>query len=120
SAEFVDCGIEKQAENPDRFAITCPWQDNSGKNQDYNDLPPQHLWLERGKWYSIEVAHYTDPSNAGTKLWIDGHLVLDHTGHSMTSWKVDSVWLGTCIKDSGITGTLYFDDFVMSTSYIGP
>ncbi|NIM94319.1 MAG: hypothetical protein GTO18_11510, partial [Anaerolineales bacterium] len=30
SAEFVDCGIEKQAENPDRFAITCPWQDNSG------------------------------------------------------------------------------------------
>jgi hypothetical protein len=112
--------LEKQATNPDQFALTCPWQDSEGKNQDHNDLPPANLWLEREKWYSIEVAHYTHSSNAGTKLWINGDLAFDHTGHSMTAWRVDSVWLGTCIKDSGIAGNLYLDDFVLSTSYIGP
>ncbi|MDQ3239496.1 MAG: polysaccharide lyase [bacterium] len=119
SWEYLDVGIDQIATSPDRYAIVMERQDNNGVKYNHDTNPAPQFWLERGKWYAVEVASYTSATNGGVRVWINGQLALNHMGNNLTAWNVKSAWLGTCIKSEGIVGSIYYDNFVLSKSYVG-
>jgi hypothetical protein len=85
--------------------------------------------VEPNRWYYIEFAHYRHNTNGWLKAWLDGKLVINA---SKEAWKVGSYDTDTGLetdwvqmpsyRNGGIltTHNEYFDNFVISSSYIGP
>lgn len=85
--------------------------------------------IEPNKWYSIEYAHYRHNSNGWLKAWVNGKLVINA---SKEAWGVGSYdtdtgyttnWLQIPSYRNGgalTTHNEYIDNFVISSSYIGP
>lgn len=66
-------------------------------------------------WYCVEILR--DVTNHGSKLWVDGNLLLDrvdvHVGNS------DRVWGGILDKTWATTSTVICDCYVVADTYIG-
>lgn len=68
-------------------------------------------------WHCIELMIDTVAGEAG--LWIDG-VSRDTVSGGLGSLTVREVWLGGLLKDTGVTGDLHLDEWVMADAYIGP
>lgn len=120
--DFADFGLMRT--NTDQFTFDCPWRDSGGGFRDNgkNYVCAPAYFFDRNRWYCVEVEYLSDPTAGGTRMWIDGTLVLDHikAGQNSSGMEIGYFWIGTCIKDAGTVGHIYFDDIVISDSYIGP
>ena len=130
-----------------RFEAWCDWQrlDPPGylflytywmemqqdKDGNYwgNMLEPkkaQRFLPERGKWYCLEhMIHANTPGNHDGELaaWIDGKLYLHFTGiqwRSSEQVKIKRIDLGVYVHACTQDNTVWYDDVVVSTGYIGP
>jgi hypothetical protein len=112
------------------------------ENNHYNTPTAEHLdgrypWpgkesegiVKANRWHCIEFAHYRHNTDGWLKAWLDGKLVINA---SKEAWRVDSYdtdvgrdtnWLQIpSYRNGGIhkAHNEYFDNFVISSSYIGP
>ena len=88
--------------------------------------PTQALVPTRGRWHCFEImlkANDPDRSNGEQAAWIDGRLYGHFTGilwrrsHRVT---IKRLCLGVYIHHSPKENTVWFDDVVLSTGYVGP
>lgn len=130
-----------------RFETWCDWQrlDPPGylflytywmemqqdKDGNYwgNMLEPekaQRFLPERGKWYCLEhMIRANAPGKHDGELaaWIDGKLYLHFTGihwRSTEQVKIKRIDLGVYVHACTQDNTVWYDDVVVSTGYIGP
>jgi hypothetical protein len=130
-----------------RFETWCDWQrlDPPGylflytywmemqqdKDSNYwgNMLEPekaQRFLPERGKWYCLEhMIRANTPGKHDGELaaWIDGKLYLHFTGiqwRSSEQVKIKRIDLGVYVHACTQDNTVWYDDVVVSTGYIGP
>jgi len=80
----------------------------------------------RGRWYCLEhMIKANDPgeSNGELAAWIDGTLYIHYTGirwRSSPAVRLKRFDLGVYIHSSAKDNTVWFDDVVLSTGYVGP
>lgn len=77
-------------------------------------------------WHVIEFAVYTHNTNGWIKVWVDGEIAINTEGKfssydTNTGYAVNWVQMPS-YRNGGIIATHeeYFDNFIISTSYIGP
>lgn len=85
---------------------------------------------ERGRWYCMEEAIKANTIKGGVAqtdgelaAWIDGKLYLHYTGfrwRSTGAVKIKRASLGVFVHEARQDNTVWYDDFVVSTGYIGP
>ena len=73
--------------------------------------------LTREAWHSIEVHSYTANGSGTVTVWLDGNVEINATGPNVGG-TISTFYLGVDNFGSS-TGTIYFDDVVVSTSPIG-
>ncbi len=85
---------------------------------------------KRGQWYCVEfMARCNTPSrpDGEAAVWIDGKQLAHHKGinwRSSAKLKLNAFWLMLYVTDRWAkrnkTNTVWFDDVVVATEYIGP
>lgn len=81
---------------------------------------------KRGEWICLEhMIKANDPGEANGELaaWIDGQLYIHYTGirwRSTAALKIKRLDLGVYIHAAEQDNTVWYDDVVLSTGYIGP
>jgi hypothetical protein len=126
SGDYLDLGLNRTTDPLDsaKFAFDCPWKrpDGSyGGGTGYKGVPDDpRYFMDKNKWYCLEVEYKSDPVDGGIRQWINGILVKEFWGKDTHGQEVSLVWFGSCIKYQGIEGDLYIDDVIISDSYIGP
>jgi hypothetical protein len=88
--------------------------------------PAKKTLLDRGRWYCLEMMvklNHPDRADGEQAFWVDGKLVGHFTGirwRTVDTLKVNGFWLELYIHDNPKANTLWYDDAVVSRSYIGP
>ncbi len=84
------------------------------------------MLLERGRWYCLEMMvelNHPDRADGEQAFWVDGKLIGHFTGirwRTVDTLKVNGFWLELYIHDNPQVNRLWYDDVVVSKSYIGP
>jgi hypothetical protein len=82
--------------------------------------------LDRDRWYCFELmvaANAPGGSDGRVAFWVDGELKADFPGlrfRSVNSLNANTVIMGTWSSEYYANQTLWYDDIVAATSYIGP
>jgi hypothetical protein len=88
--------------------------------------PERRTLLDRGRWYCLEMMvklNHPDRADGEQACWVDGKLIGHFTGirwRTVDTLKVNGFWLELYIHDNPKANTLWYDDAVVSRSYIGP
>jgi hypothetical protein len=88
--------------------------------------PEKKVLLERGRWYCLEMMvelNHPDRADGEQAFWVDGKLIGHFTGirwRTVDTLKVNGFWLELYIHDNPQVNRLWYDDVVVSKSYIGP
>jgi len=88
--------------------------------------PEKKTLLERGRWYCLEMmvkVNAPDTADGEQAFWVDGKLVGHFTGirwRTTDALKVNGFWLMLYIHDNPQVNRVWYDDVVVSRSYIGP
>lgn len=96
------------------------WLRTSGGSlylQDGNGFQGTHA-ISTGMWHSIEIHSQAGSGNGVATVWLDGMQDINATTLNMTG-PFSVVYLGPDNADGTQAGSLYFDDFVISTTAIG-
>jgi hypothetical protein len=86
----------------------------------------QRVVLERDRWYCLEhMIQVNDPGQANGELaaWIDGKLYIHYTGfrwRTTPEVKLKRFGIGLYVHRATRDNTVWYDDVVLSTGYIGP
>ena len=89
-------------------------------------VPMPDIILERDRWYCYELMvklNTPDKRDGRIALWIDGKIAGDWHNirfRTVKSLKADQFWLDSYSSQIHENKTLWFDDIVGATSYIGP
>jgi hypothetical protein len=89
-------------------------------------VPRPNLNPERGRWYSFEVmvkANTPGVRDGRIAFWVDGQLTGDFPNlrlRSETGLMLNHVAISTYSSEVHSNKTLWYDDVVAATSYIGP
>ena len=89
-------------------------------------VPMPDIILERDRWYCYELMvrlNAPDKRDGRIALWIDGKIAGDWHNirfRTVKSLKADQFWLDSYSSQIHENKTLWFDDIVGATSYIGP
>ena len=81
---------------------------------------------QRGRWHCFEImlkANDPDKANGEQAAWIDGKLYAHFTGilwRRSAKVKIRRMYLGVYVHNNPRRNTVWFDDVVLSTGYIGP
>ena len=86
----------------------------------------ERMVLERDKWYCLE--HMIQVNEAGQAdgelaAWIDGKLCIHYKGfrwRSTPDVKLKRFGVGVYVHNATRDNTVWYDDVVLSTGYIGP
>lgn len=87
--------------------------------------PAERFVPERGRWYCIEeMVKVNAPGKADGELaaWIDGKLYIHYTGfrwRTTDALKIKRAGLLVYVHESRKNNTVWFDDVVVSTGYVG-
>jgi hypothetical protein len=87
---------------------------------------PERLVPKRGRWYCLEhMIKANTPGHADGELaaWVDGKLYLHFQGirwRSSPEVRVKRIDLGLYVHQATRDNTVWYDDVVVSTGYIGP
>ena len=127
-----------EAENED-YCWTCENMYGPGKYTSGNSTKPLYhkdedidntywsLFDNEGKWICFEF--YANNNNHTTKFWIDGELWMESNpgmfiwggeGSEVFNNGFNKIIFSNYRHDSSFSNTLYIDDVVVSTNYIGP
>lgn len=88
--------------------------------------PDERIVLERGRWYCLEQmiqANTPGEADGEAAAWIDGRLYLHYRGlrwRSDAAVKIKRFDIGIYIHQARKDNTVWYDDVVLSTGYIGP
>lgn len=86
----------------------------------------RRITLERDRWYCLEQMVKTndlDQDNGELAAWVDGQLYVHFRGfrwRTVDSLKVKRASFGIYIHQAEKDNTVWYDDVVLSTGYIGP
>lgn len=81
---------------------------------------------ERGRWYCVELmvkANTVGQADGELAAWIDGKLALHYKGfrwRSTDAVKLKRASLAAYVHEARRDNTVWYDDFVVSTGYVGP
>ena len=88
--------------------------------------PERRFVPERGRWHCLEhMIRANDPeeSNGELAAWIDGKLYVHYTGirwRSTPAVRIKRLDLGLYIHQATRANSVWYDDVIASTGYIGP
>ena len=86
----------------------------------------QRVVLGRDKWYCLEhMIQANDPEVANGELaaWIDGRLYIHYTGfcwRTTRDVRLKRFGIGVYVHRATQDNTVWYDDVVLSTGYVGP
>ncbi len=86
----------------------------------------ERLVLQRDRWYCLEhMIQVNDPGQANGELaaWIDGKLYIHYTGfrwRTTPEVRLKRFGIGVYVHSATRDNTVWYDDVVLSTGYIGP
>ncbi|MEW6234965.1 MAG: hypothetical protein AB1656_06225 [Candidatus Omnitrophota bacterium] len=97
-------------------------------NQYWGEMkrPEKKVVLERGRWYCMEMmvkANTPGAADGEEALWIDGELKGEFKGirwRTDEKLKINDFWLMLYVHHSERLNRVWFDEAVVSRSYIGP
>jgi len=103
-------------------------QDRDGHYWGNNLAPAEsgRLALQKERWYCLEqMIKVNDPGQANGELaaWIDGKLYLHYRGfrwRSAADVRIKRFNIGLYVHHATKDNTVWYDDIVLSTGYIGP
>ena len=117
---------------PGYFFIYAYWmdmkQDRDGHywGNFFQPPPEDRLVPQRGRWYCMEqMIRVNDPDQANGEMaaWIDGELHIHATGfrwRTTPAVRLKRASYGIYIHQATRDNTVWYDDIVLSTGYIGP
>lgn len=74
--------------------------------------------IESGKWHCFEVKEFVDASVGTIEAWFNGTKVCSFTGDTTGQVSCQDIFVGITFEENW-DPTVYFDDAVASTDYIG-
>jgi len=111
---------------PGELVIYCYHPEQRGRYGD-NFYPDPKFYPERDRWYCCELmvkANAVGQRDGRLAFWIDGKLMGDFAGlrlRDVDSLKLNFLSMGFYIGRNRIRdNTIWYDDVVVATSYIGP
>jgi hypothetical protein len=108
----------------DDFAIA-PWNIwQTGFETSQAIYTQNHPNTFRDRWRYIEVMlDYSEPGKQKAGMWIDGVQIINYSGNLATpmpsNFSLRDVWFASWFNDPADTRSEWFDDIVISDSYIG-
>lgn len=90
------------------------WNSIAGEAYGYGSTPA----ISKDTWHSIEMM--ADVAAGEARVWLDGNLIIEATGIDLGSNPIDRISTGITWADPKLqASTLYIDDAVFDTQYIG-
>jgi hypothetical protein len=126
------CGTGTQNDLTNSDCMAMGRDDGEARYYQNQNLP--QISISPGQWYRFEVEYTPDTqgvkSSGHVRAWMDGVLIMDHNGIStrpnaqVNNRPTNGIWVTAYYGGGGgaapQTQHVYYDDIVVSTSYIGP